>query len=166
MKHNIDIGIIGIAFCSEPKFKRFKERLKEEGINIRELKIFNLGLKRDKFDEQVNFLKHFTWRQYWVDRVPLYNPSFIEKTILKALEKQTLKLINLKESEEWERDTSHQLHGVNFLPLFYQEQSYECETEDEKEIFDKLRTFSSKGYEAKIKKVAPEDKTFKGSDEK
>jgi len=145
--------IIFMSFGLPEVQKQFEEEMKKRNIIHRELKFYQVTIPLDdKYDETINFLKRNTMKNYWKDRNPLFMDGGkimgidVKQMAIKQFEKATgYKVMDWRKTD-WHNDVASPLLYTLLLPLFYQDQSGRCETQQEKDNMEKLRTYESKGY--------------------
>ena len=161
MKIDTNPGVLFLAYTTPEAWYNLQLEMNKRGYRWRELKLIDVSFtaEPDKYDEQVNFFKHFITPQNKRLIESATDNFFIKKILNKVSEKTNYKLMNnLK--WDWERDKSSPFLMTLLMPLareYKKENLAYCETEEEKQNYEKLTYFESKGYlgqeENKIKKI-------------
>ena len=147
MRTDMNPSVLFMAYTTEKADKLFREELKKRGMQMRELKLFDVEIPMDKYDESVNWFKEFICKQNERLIDGLTGNMFVKPFINKLQDKTGYSL--MKPKWDWE---AHKRHPLKFLLLFpiACEQKYSHETISKKETknYKKLLTFESKGYKA------------------
>lgn len=157
MKTDNNPSIIFGLYSKPEKKAELLEQLKKLNVGVRELSLIDVEIPLDRKDEVVNFFKHFSNCNYWANRNPLLKDNFILNQIKSQFRKQNFIPIQFKKGD-WIPDNKHSLLWALPVPLFLEDTSIYCTSEEEKKAFKELETFTSKGYKPIIDgEIDPKD---------
>lgn len=147
MKNDTNPDIIFFSYGTPEKQQEFIDAVKKRGRGIREIRLFSVEQPlNSKYDEDINFYKHFILNEYWADRMPKLFDNMIVKMALNKIDYTPIKFKN----NAWQNDNRHPLLLSLICPIAFQNQEKYCETPEEKKNIIKLKTFGSDFYEPKI----------------
>lgn len=152
MHNDNEPSMVCLTYSTPEAFEQLLKEAKKRGIPTRVWNVVDFTIPmNEKYDDTINFFKHFIMPDYWKDRTPmrlLENlPFMIRGTIMNQLAKATLKPLKI-DWESWENDRVHPLLYSLVCPLFYQDHSMHMTTEEEKKNFEKFKNFQSEGYKS------------------
>lgn len=168
MKSDTDPSLILGLYSTPEAYQEFLKQCRDRNMNVREIHLVDVTIPLDdRYNETINFFKHFTMKEYWVGRNPLMTfegevkfmgmSIDIKKKLLDKLEKNGgFKMCDFRNTE-WKNDRSHNLLWVLPVPLFVQDQTANCTTDQERENMKRLFKFESDGY---INDVDKEEDVF------
>lgn len=154
MKTDANPSVLFALYSTPDAYEALMKDLKQKGMNVREWHFIDVEIPLDnKYDETINYFKHFCMARYWHDRNPLNrikNNMFLGRII----DKLPYKPIQFG-ADDWQHDNRHKLLWTLCCPIAYQDTNTEnwIETKLEKQNYEKLKTFASEGYEAKIQGI-------------
>lgn len=165
MKGDTNPSLICLSYSTPEEFEKLKKALKINNLPVRELHLIDISIEPKRYNETINFLKHFIMCDYWADRNPLNQEWKIlgidlKEKLKNQLQKQNFDLINFKKGD-WSNDNRHPLLYSLLCPLAFQNQSMYAQTKAELDIFENLKTFKSDGYTPIMKGIIMEEKDFK-----
>lgn len=163
MKLDADPSIIFGAYTTPEAYEELIKELKNKGLGFRELKFIDVTIPlNEKYDDTINFFKHFINNRYWYDRNPLLrdNGYMVNKILNQVYEKAQYKPIKF-DRDQWQNDNRHKLLWTLLVPLFYQDSNTKdhLETDEEKANYEKLKNFKSEGYTPMITGIYNDDGT-------
>lgn len=148
MKDGIDANpdLLLLSYGYPEIQKQFVKNAKLKGMNVREIKLFAVNIDLDKkYDEQINWLKSFILCPYWKDRTPINTLNKIPKMFRPE---NIFGFTPMNVNWDWQNEAVNQLLYSLICPIGFEDKTVQCETEAEKKNMEKLKTFSSNGYEA------------------
>jgi len=150
MKNDTNPSVLFMAYTTPKADALFKEELKKKGLQVRELKLYDVSIPLDRYNEVINWFKEFC-SGINLRLIEAVTGNFFIKFFLKKIEKKTdYKLIKTKWN--WQSQNRHKLKQLGLTPIAceYRERYKEtfCSSEEEKELYDKLQFFESEGYKA------------------
>lgn len=163
-------GVLFLSYGEPLKLFDFFKELRDKNIGVRVLIPFEVTFNcypNKKYNEQVNYFKHFTTCQNkdLIDEIK--KNYFLKKAIEKFL---SLKHFKLMDYELWETDTTHKYLNLGLTPVAVEhKEEYRNLLKDEqhKKNYDNLVKFKSEGYkkvnDALFKDKTPETKEIKDS---
>lgn len=146
MINDIQPSVLCACFTTEKAWNNFKNELKEQGFNWRELRLIDIGipLETEEYEKKVNFLRSFT--------KPILK-KFIQSIPFKTFIFKTLGKINLEafdyENYDNQPDFRTPMAFAGFTPLFIDTKYKDYYSNEEKENLEKLKTFSTRTYKPK-----------------
>lgn len=162
MKSDSNPSIVFGLYTKPEKYQELLTELKTLGVGVREFRFIDVEIPLDnRYNKTINFFKEFIQVDYWRDRNPLNMevPKImgfdIKAKALEAIKKMGLTNLDIKNAD-WKPYKRHKLLWTLAVPIFYQDQTAMCETQEEKENMEKLKRFASDGYENDVQKELKE----------
>jgi len=169
MKHDVNQSVLFLSYGTEKGQREFLEDCKEKHLNVRELRMFDVEVPIERYDEVVNWFKSIVTgiSQRLIDAIT--GNMFIKPFIKKLEEKTSYRLMNIDWANKgWKHDYKARGKLALLTPIASEfkagyRDNY-CSTKTEKENYNKLYKFESKGYKPKTLKeqgiVEEDDKAW------
>lgn len=154
MKNDTNQGLLLLSYGTRKGQEEFIEECRKKKLGLREWRFFDLTIPVHRYDEIVNWLKHLCSpiAQRLLD--VMGNNIFLKSFIKKIEKKAGYKMMDI----DWSKiQRARKIKGKYALltPVACEwREGYRenCSTEEEKENYDKLYKFESKGYKPKTLK--------------
>lgn len=146
MKSDTNPSIIFGCYAKPQKYKELLQKIEKRDLAVREIRFIDVEMPLDdRYDENINWFKSFIQSWYWKNRNPLLKDNFMMNQLIKQIEKSQYKPIRF-DPDSWEPDKKHSLIWALPVPLFVQDQTKNCTTDEERAKMKKLLKFESTGY--------------------